>query len=793
MMRKILFVTACLMALALCAGCSCDSGTQEDAGTDLADFVDAWDGSDGFDMPDLIDATDMDAADTADYDESPSGTRCDGDHPCPDGWVCEEGVCMIDCGENERCDGDVCCAEGDVCYLGACMTPGDVCMDPDSESCVTGRCPPGFQCDPTIGRCMPVPEDVDCTYEPGSSFEPVVLWRWTGSSADPTFGQVIATPAVADLDGDGASDIIIPAAEFLPGGFNNDGGILCALSGVGDCEGNPLELWCTSATATRVNVVASPAVADLDGDGELTIIAGALRSGSMGNAYGIAAYTAAGELISDFGTSGGTPVDMFVGVGGPAVADLDGDGIVEVFVGYTVFDNNGLLLWERPGAEGNVSGPITIAADLDGEEGLEIIGGNMAWHADGTEAWAAGTDARGLSDGWPAVADFDADGVPEVVVVSQGAIRVFDNQGNLYSTAGATVPGRGGPPTIADVDGDDTPEIAVAGSNSLTVFNVGTAPDHALAQLWQMESRDFSSNFTGSSVFDFDGDGQAEVIYGDECFARVYDGPGDGMGGTTVRFEVPNTSCTGTEYPVVADVTSDGKAEFIVVANNFYGTASACAPYVQACFDAYPGYEPNNGVAVYRDSNDNWVQTRAVWNQHSYHVTNVCDGEDGVCPPAENTHGAVPTHEPSSWLFPAGSPLNSYRVNARLEGVFNAPDLTPRNARADLSACPVTMGLLANVTNIGAIGVPPGVPVAFFWTDSDPETLIGVDLTSRTLLPGASELVRVDWTPLPSEARGAPVTIEIRVDDDGMGTGVSNECDETNNTAIITPLCSDIL
>ena len=791
-MKKTIFALACLMALATGPGCSCDSDTQRDAGNDLPDMADAWDAADWMDGFDVIDGGD---ADTADAEDSPSGTRCDDDHPCPDGWVCEEGVCMIDCGENERCDGDVCCDEGDVCYLGACMTPGDVCMDPDSESCVVGRCPPGFQCDPTIGRCMPVPEDVDCTYEPGSSFDPVVLWRWTGSSADPTYGHVIVAPVVADIDGDGASDIIVTAAEYLPGGFNNDGGVLCVLSGVGDCEGNPLELWCTSAADTHVSASGSAAVADLDGSRSLTIIVGANRLGPIGNAYGIVAYNAEGELLPGFGTDGGTPVDVFVGVGSPSVADLDGDGSEEVFVGYTVFDSHGHLLWDRPGAVGNDGfGPITVAADLDGESGMEIVGGNMAWHADGSEAWDAGADARALPDGWPAIADFDDDGTPEVVVVSMGGIRVFNNEGNLLgAAAGATVPGRGGPPTIADVDGDTTPDIAVAGSNSLTVFSVGPAPDHALTQLWQMASRDFSSNFTGSSVFDFDGDGQAEVIYADECYARVYDGPGDGMGGTTVLFEVPNTSCTAVEYPVVADVTSDGKAEFIVVSNNFYGTPSACSPYVQQCFDAYPGYEPTNGVAVYRDSNDNWVQTRAIWNQHSYHVTNICDGLDGVCPTAENTHGAVPTDEASSWLFPAGSPLNSYRVNARLEGVFNAPDLVPRNARADLSACPEAIGLLANVTNIGAIGVPSGVPVAFFWMDTDPATLIGVALTTRTLLPGASELVRVDWTPLPPEARGVPVTIEIRVDDDGMGNGVSNECDETNNTAVITPLCSDIL
>ena len=50
-------------------------------------------------------------------------------------------------------------------------------------------------------------------------------------------------------------------------------------------------------------------------------------------------------------------------------------------------------------------------------------------------------------------------------------------------------------------------------------------------------------------MFDFEGDGKAEVIYGDECFLWVFDG-------TTgaVRFAAPHTSFTGTEASLVADV-----------------------------------------------------------------------------------------------------------------------------------------------------------------------------------------------------------------------------------------------
>ena len=76
--------------------------------------------------------------------------------------------------------------------------------------------------------------------------------------------------------------------------------------------------------------------------------------------------------------------------------------------------------------------------------------------------------------------------------------------------------GMGGPPTIADMDGDGVPEIGVAGQVYYTVFN----RDGSVR--WKSAIRDRSSNSTGSTVFDFDGDGSVEVVYRDELFLRVY-------------------------------------------------------------------------------------------------------------------------------------------------------------------------------------------------------------------------------------------------------------------------------
>jgi hypothetical protein len=779
-------LTVSIIALLLGSACSSSdesamppSGNPKDASTNDGDA------SVGSDAPDALVVGDK-------TDSSAAGQRCDSTHPCPSGFVCEEGVCHKDCAGNARCQGEVCCAAGEVCYLGACTSPGQDCAGSGTETCGVHHCPTGQQCDPSIGKCLPLPANVQCEYKPAATFEPVLLWSWAGSTANPNYRNVITTPSIADLNGDGAADIIVPAVDYLPGGFNNDGGILCALSGLGDCNGHAKELWCTSPSDPHVSM-ASTAVGDLEGTGSLTIIAGATLLGTAGNAYGIYGYDATGKRIVDFGTDGnGSPVMVLGGVGGPAIADLDGDGKAEVIVGYTVFDSKGHLKWTKPGGVGNVGfGPLTVIADLDGDGKPEIVGGNMAWHGDGTEAWAAGVEARALADGYPGIADFDGDGKPEVVVISAGAVRVFDAQGNRFTTTDAAIAGNGGPPTIADVDGDGHPEIAVAGQNAITLFKVGVLAPHALTQLWTMPSRDYSSNFTGSSVFDFEGDGKAEVIYGDECFARVYDGAGDGKGATTVRFEVPNTSCTGVEYPVVADVSGDGKAEFVVVANDFSGTSSACAPYVTACTTAYPGYAPTHGVGVYRDKQDNWVATRAIWNQHTYHVTNVCDGVDEVCAQGENTIGRAPKKENNSWSFPAADPLNAYRVNAKLQGVLSAPDLVPTEPHADLSGCPGSLKLVVTVTNLGAVGVPAGVPVAFYHVDGTTKTLLTVEHTSVVLLPGGSQTLGYTWA-VPQASQGSVINAEFVVDDDGTGKGTVNECKEDNNTAQAQSKCAQV-
>ncbi|MBK8260059.1 MAG: VCBS repeat-containing protein [Nannocystis sp.] len=161
----------------------------------------------------------------------------------------------------------------------------------------------------------------------------------------------------------------------------------------------------------------------------------------------------------------------------------------------------------------------------------------------------------GVDGTFPAVADLDLDGKPEVAVISNNGatlkhhLVIWRYNPDLPNKVEIVRPGiningplnpslcpvgsagntrGGGPPTIADFNGDGTPDVAVAGGIGYAVFDGKKLMDPnvpaAETLLWIKQTKDCSSAATGSSVFDFDGDGSAEVVYSDEHYLRIYKG-----------------------------------------------------------------------------------------------------------------------------------------------------------------------------------------------------------------------------------------------------------------------------
>ncbi|MCA9658303.1 MAG: VCBS repeat-containing protein, partial [Myxococcales bacterium] len=616
------------------SGSESASATDSDSGTGSASATTGTTG--GTDT--TVGTTTSDSDTSASESDTGACTPC-GDECCTADQVCEELQCIKDCGGDPPCGPQQeCCGDGQICYLEACVDPGPAC---GQIMCATqqqeSECDDGYICDPNLGLCVPTSADEGCQYIPDAGVfaakpqftwgkrksvncnndsacqtgeicengKCAVTWPHFEPAADdkPSHYQVSSIPVVADLDNDCVPEVIF---NSYAGTTITSNGVLRALRGdTGE------KVWTVTDAAYETDSTSNIAVADIDSDGAAEVIA-----------CGEGNYLIA--IDSD-----GTPLwksDTFAGArssGSIAVANFDNEGDPEIVFGAAVYDSSGKLLYEgNQGIGRNGQGPISCIADLDGDDRPELIGGRTAYTFTGTVAQGDFSGSvfwnTNLSDGFCGVADLDNDEFPEVVLVANTRIYVLNGQnGGIRAQYNIPGGGRGGPPNIADFDGDGVPDIAAAGSTRYIVLKFDGQTD-TLTKHWHAVTQDGSSQVTGSSVFDFDGDGRNEVVYNDEVYLRIYPGvepdcqldpPGPACDGVMTDAEIllkdRNSSRTRTEYPVIADVDGDFKAEIVFSTNNDSGFS----------YDA--------GIEVWGDTLDNWVATRPIWNQHTYHVTNV--------------------------------------------------------------------------------------------------------------------------------------------------------------------------
>ena len=806
-MRTVGPVSYSLPLFVLAMACGDDARVEDGGGTEsltnmtsvsLSDSGPAGDGTTGGSNDTSPDSTGtMGADDGGECVTVQCGSAC-----CDADEECVLNECMPICETGVRCGSDlaVCCGEGQVCLQPECITPGIPCAD-------SYDCPDGQFCEPTLEACLPQQDPVVCQVFP--DFEDVqVSLKWSYEEV-----ESIASPIVGDVDGDSYPDIIVNTTNHQNGGFL--AGTIVVLDGrTGEVKLNVPHDPNNGSFGSYGR--STPGIADVDGDGLPDIIYSGRPLVGPGipsnwsiiyaiNGLGQPLWVHSGGLGSFSGN--GQPHYIEVWNGAPAFGNFDNDEASEVVIGATLIDNNGRVVWDQDGQGGTFGvndgyrGGVSAIVDLDGDGYPEIVSGRHAWSVNWvqpvlgppqvtvTELWDAGGP-----DGYPAVADLDGDGNPEIVLVGRttgqqaGIVRVLEGStGRLWCgidptgaacegndalrTQPIAIPGggRGGPPTIADFDDDGRPEIGVAGGSFYTVYDLYREDEEVVTPngfpppspgdiyvRWSQPVRDESSNATGSSVFDFQGDGASEVLYQDECHFRIYEGRTG-----NVILEIENSSATIHEYPIVADIDADGRSDILVVANqNNSIVQDRCGPL--------PGYSFRQGIFAYEDPDNRWVRTRRVWNMHTYHVTN------------SDSRGNVPSQELANWLQPG---LNNYRQNVQGEGIFNAPDLSV-DLSVNLASCiNQEFEVVATVRNEGSLGIPPGVEVTLYEGANASGTLVGSHSTANALLPGAF----VNFTWFVPVVQGQTKSFYVVVDGSATESGPITECNPDNNDASTDP------
>ncbi len=740
---------------------------------------------------------------------------CEGDTPeCGPAGNCAPSCAGLGelCGENF----DECCPSGDFCVFGECRTPGGPCD-------IFSDCDFGEYCDESIGKCMPddFPEGIECTREVDFDlFDLEELWHFAGIEHNGLiYENVQSIPVTADMNGSGTPNV----AVTVYAGSNQHYAILVVLDGT---NGEPIYVNTARVFSGQGHI----ALGDVTGDGypEMLVTMGGTNAGAalVKNVVACPDPDADPDGCLLWHVQQGTLSIQMNGMG-PLFADLDGNGMVEAIIGTMVIDAlSGEILADGTqasrGHNGLANWGSAAAADLDGSGTLEILTGDCAWRLDRDGTGGIGSGALDMlwcndtfNNGIPAVADIVTTGgragLPEVAVVRNGVLRILDGQtGETLYEVNVPGGGAGGPPNIADFDGDGTVEIGLPGADCYTVFDLdclegvdaGGLCDHPVfpectpgidclvepcpdanleggvgpGVLWSIRTQDGSMT-TGSSVFDFQGNGRNEIVYNDECRLYIL----DGQTGQPHMMRL-NTSRTATEYPLVVDVNGDGRSNLVVIANRDQYNRDCAAWLNPASPSNRPDWFPEcfgdgprppecdtgtSGVFAFQDTADLWVRTRPIWNQHAYSIDNIMDD------------GSVPMVQAKSWAS-----HNTFRANRQGERPLNSPDVVVSYLQANTLNCPPHIHLQATIQNLGTAGIPAGLPVSLYNLDGD--ILLQTVEVQEPILPGGTSVVSFFYE-VPAELQNTALNFRVVANDDGENSPVE-DCNPDTASATIHDL-----
>lgn len=640
-------------------------------------------------------------------------------------------------------------------------------FDPPDDEPVLDACPP-------LDTPLMVDIDETCLADPETG--PLGAWlEWEITSFDdyPDYDEMVTTPIVGQITDDNGDDVIdendipdIVATFDFDDGADDKFGVIRRISGDGRDDEVLVTKWNEDGDDWGPYRYGTVALGDVDNDGEPDIVAvlggppaipdGPLPDGPpidiegpedhpigpppppFGGEPDISCYPAA---FTSEGVLKWIYKDSFIDCGGHtiALADLEGDGTVEVILGKVIVNGeDGTLQGE--GWKGDASygaayfelGQIPSIADIDGDGDQEVLAGNTIYNADGSEVCSLMEPSK---DGFTAVADLDMDGDGEIVMVWNHKITILSHACHELREWPMLGEGTGGPPTIADFDADGVPEIGVASARDYVVYEWDGS-----ALLWGFGTTDASSHATGSTVFDFEGDGRPEVVYGDEVSLWIL----DGMTGEVRLEDTRHSSRTLHEYPVVVDVDGDGYPEIVVPNGGGHYEDSNTGLYVL-------GSDTPRG--------DGWLGGRQVWNQHAYNIVNV------------NDDLSIPTTPESNWPF-----HNNFR-SGDINPVYsdNAPDALPLVDSCPWDCDDGVLRLQVRLANQGTATLRHDMKLTVYDAATD-DPIVTENISPPIEPGGVSEPLDYAFSFDTIGSDGLYVVV-----DDAAGVEAVRECNEDNN------------